>query len=84
MASIARSVWLAGCIGALLVAGCGDDQMERGIPDHVDTSTPVDPDALSMTEAERQAKQVAEEAEREKKKFDDAHQAAPDAPPEGD
>ena len=61
----------------LFFAACGEDKMDRGIPDHVDAATPIDPDQLAMTEEERR-KAEEEEVERvERKAFDAA--AGPDA-----
>jgi hypothetical protein len=44
------------CALTVLFPACGQEQMERGIPDSVDAATPVDPDQLEMTEEERRKK----------------------------
>jgi hypothetical protein len=44
------------CALTVLFSACGQEQMERGIPDSVDAATPVDPEQLEMTEEERRKK----------------------------
>jgi hypothetical protein len=41
------------CALTVLSSACGQEQMERGIPDTVDAATPADADQFEMTEEER-------------------------------
>ena len=67
--SIVR-VMLLCTVPVLLFAACGEDQMDRGIPDHVDAATPIDPDQLAMTEEERRRAEEKEVEQAEQKAFD--------------
>ncbi len=56
MRRIFAQVVLLCAVPAIFFSACGQEKMERGIPDTVDAATPVDPDQLEMTEDERRKK----------------------------
>jgi len=68
-------VALLSVLAALLLAACGQDKMERGLPDHVDASTPADTEDLSMSEQQRRADEEEQVEDAEQKDFDDAESA---------
>ena len=41
---------------AIFLSACGQNEMERGIPDTEDSASPIDPEQLEMSEEERRKK----------------------------
>jgi hypothetical protein len=56
MSRIFAQMVLLCALSAGLFLACGQDEMERGVPDSVDAATPIDPEQLEMTEEERRKK----------------------------
>ena len=77
MRRIISHAMLLCALPVLFLAACGEDKMDRGIPDHVDAATPTDPDQLAMTEKERRGAEEEEVERVERKAFDAV--AGPDA-----